>query len=94
MTLHLGYYHWKLSVLALLRESSHRSDERGPMLTSEEQRIMERSFKRGASPEWFVELLKARDAVELLEQAEETKRLCVENALNRLLSRDTSIGAP
>ena len=49
----LGYLHWKIAVLNILRE--HRGDKNGPLLTVSEQRLLEESYERGASPEEYVE---------------------------------------
>ena len=53
----LSYFAWRVRVLNLLMEGTHRTDKGGPVLTSVEQKAMELSYQSGASPEEFVEAL-------------------------------------
>jgi hypothetical protein len=59
----LPFFKWKVSVLNLLHEGTHRGDADGPVLTAYEQQAMEFHYDAGCSPEEFVNWLAPRQTM-------------------------------
>lgn len=51
------YFSWRRHVIKLMRDSGHRMDERGPVLTPTEIERMESFWYWGLSAEEFVQTL-------------------------------------
>lgn len=56
----VSFFTWKVRVINLLMEGSHRMDK-GRILTSVETREMEARYTLGDTPEEFIEWLEKRD---------------------------------
>lgn len=56
----VSLFTWKVAVINLLKEGSHRADS-GRILTSLETKELEARYAYGDSPEEFIQWLKQRD---------------------------------
>lgn len=61
------YLSWRVHVIKLMRDSGHRMDERGPVLTAAEVARMESFWYWGLSAEDFVATLNLIEKVGIVE---------------------------